>query len=280
MGLQIGIRLHDTKERPLEERLEQIHTDGFTCVHMAISKIPEGKGTSFAAFTPGYGMYMKHLFENQKVDMAVLGCYQNLATPDEAALLNNLKKYEAHIRLASIMGAGVVGTETGAPNKEYKYTEECRSEEALATFIKNLRTVVEYAEKMGVIVAIEPVAKHIVWNASRARTVLDEIHSPNLRIIFDPVNLLDMTNFQHAQEIFEETMELLEDEIAIIHLKDFQIVDGEMISVAAGDGEMDYTQIMKFLKEKKPFVQATLENTNPENAVRARKYIENIWKSV
>lgn len=38
--------------------------------------------------------------------------------------------------------------------------------------------VVEYAEKLGVIVAIEPVCRHIVNNAKRARKVLDAIDSP------------------------------------------------------------------------------------------------------
>lgn len=54
----------------------------------------------------------------------------------------------------------------------------------------------EYAEKLGVIVAIEPVCRHIVNNAKRARKVLDAIDSPNLQIIFDPVNLLDESNYQ------------------------------------------------------------------------------------
>ena len=70
------------------------------------------------------------------------------------------------------------------------------TEEALEIFIKNLRPVVEYAEKLGVIVAIEPVCRHIVNNAKRARKVLDAIDSPNLQIIFDPVNLLDESNYQ------------------------------------------------------------------------------------
>ena len=71
-----------------------------------------------------------------------------------------------------------VGTETGAPNAEYKFCPECRSDEALATFIRNFKPVVRCAEQYGVTIAIEPVVKHIVYDARRARTVLDEIGSP------------------------------------------------------------------------------------------------------
>ena len=71
------------------------------------------------------------------------------------------------------MGCGMVGTETGAPNPEYKSCPECRSDEALTTFITNLKPVVRCAEQFGVIVAIEPVVKHIIYDAKRARIMLD-----------------------------------------------------------------------------------------------------------
>ena len=38
MALQIGIRLHDTKELPIDQRLKNAKADGFDCVHIAISK--------------------------------------------------------------------------------------------------------------------------------------------------------------------------------------------------------------------------------------------------
>ena len=57
----------------------------------------------------------------------------------------------------------MVGTETGAPNAEYKFCPECRSDAALATFITNFKPVVRCAEQYGVTIAIEPVVRHIVY---------------------------------------------------------------------------------------------------------------------
>ena len=135
----------------------------------------------------------------------------------------------------------------------------------------------EYAEKMGVIFAIEPVYKHIVCDPKRARRVLDEIDSPNLQIIFDPVNLLDISNYQDRAEIIHEAIDLLGQDIAVVHIKDFRIEDGNMVSVAAGTGEMDYGEIIRFMKTRKPYIHATLENTVPDNAVAAREYIQGLW---
>ena len=123
------------------------------------------------ALTPGYAHYLRRLFEKNEMDIAVLGNYLNLAHPDEAVIRASLEKYYSHIRFASLLGCGMVGTETGAPNAEYRYCPECRSEEALALFIRNLKPVVRCAEQFGVILAIEPVARHIVYNAKRARIV-------------------------------------------------------------------------------------------------------------
>lgn len=276
--MQLGIRLHDIKKAPLEERLSIAHEQGFACGHLALSKVISEYPVDDGALTPGYALYLKKLFAKNELDIAVLGCYLNLANPNPESLNKIRKRYLTHIRFASLLDVGVVGTETGAVNEEYKFEERNHSEEALDIFIHNVRPVVEYAEKMGVIFAIEPVYKHIVCNPKRARRVLDEINSPNLQIIFDPVNLLDISNYKKRDEIIGEAMELLGDDIAMIHIKDFVVEDGKLVSVAAGTGEMDYTKIMKFIRERKPYVHVTLENTVPENAVAAREYIQNLWE--
>lgn len=275
--MQLGIRLHDIKKAPLEERLQIARQQGFSCGHLALSKVITGHSVADSALTPGFACYLKRLFDENRLDVAVLGCYLNLADPNGESLKKNQNRYLAHIRFASLLGAGVVGTETGAVNEAYKYEERNHSEEALQIFIKNLRPVIEYAEKMGVIFAIEPVYKHIVCNAKRARRVLDEIASPNLQIIFDPVNLLDISNYKDREAIFAETVELLGKDIAVVHIKDFKVENNELVSVAAGTGEMDYGQIIRFVKKEKPYIHATLENTVPENAVAARQYIRQLW---
>lgn len=276
--MQLGIRFHDTKELPLKERITEVNRQGFSCVHVALSKVIKENSVAPEALTPGYAMCLKRLFEAQKLDIAVLGCYLNLANPNPDKLKEIVEKYKAHIRFAAHLGCGVVGTETGAPNEEYKYEPACHSEEALELFIKNVRPIVEYAEKMGVIFAIEPVWKHIVCNPMRARKVLDEINSPNLQIILDPVNLLDISNYQNQVAIVEEAIDVLGKDVAVVHIKDYVVKDGKLESVAAGNGQMDYKAIMKFIKERKPYIHTTLENTVPENAVQAKEYIWKLWE--
>ncbi len=276
--IQLGLRLHDGEKLPLEQLLPLVRKKGFTCVHLALSKSMPDEPCTPSALNPGYAGWLRRQFLKNGLDVAVLGNYLNLAHPDSDALAAIQEMYYAHIRFAALLGCGMVGTETGAPNAEYKTTPECRSDAALAAFIKNLRPVVRCAESYGVTVAIEPVTRHIVYDAKRCRRVLDEIGSHNLQVLFDPVNLLDANNAGHAGEVFDETIELLGKDICMLHLKDYVRTGGtDLKSIGAGTGEMDYTRVMRFVKAEKPYLYATLENTTPENAASCREAMQRAY---
>lgn len=278
--MRLGIRAHDTKYAPLEELIPNIHNLGFKCMHIALSKSIKEFKPDICTMTPGLAMYMKELCIENKVDIAVLGCYLNLCNPDPEQHKQIVEKYKAHIRFASVLGCGVVGTETGAVNVEYKYEPANHTEEALNLFIENLKPIVKYAEQFGVIVAIEPVWKHIVCTIERARKVLDAIDSPNLQIIFDSVNVLYTGNIDRQDEIIEQAFDLLRDDIAVVHCKDYVVEGDELKSIAAGTGGLNYPLLLKKIKQYKPYVHCTLENTVPENAIATRDFMENLYAQV
>ncbi len=277
--IRLGLRLHDAEKLPLEQMLPLVRQKGFVCAHVALGKLFKDIPCTPGALTPGYAHYLKHVFAQNGLDIALLGNYLNLLHPDEGYLKDAYERYYAHIRFASLLGCGMVGTETGAPNREYAFCPECRSEKTLLQFVERLKPVIRCAEAYGVTIAIEPVARHAVWGPKAARRVLDEIGSPNLQILFDPVNLLDLDNVDGREELFAETLETLGKDIAMVHLKDFVRSDEGfgLKSVGAGTGEMDYTAIMRYLKAEKPFVYATLENTTPENAAACRAAMQKIY---
>ena len=284
--LQIGIRLHDVntacppEEKTMEARAAKAREEGFSCVHLAYQKVLPGIAFDAAALNEGLACCTKRVFREKSLDIAVLGCYLNLAHPDPAELRKIKSRYEGHLRIAALAGCSVVGTETGAPNAQYKLDANTHTREALDTFIRNLAEVVECAEHWGVSMAIEPVWNHIVYNADRAVEVLKAIQSPNLRIILDPVNLLCMENVEDREAVFQDAFEKLCDHIAVVHIKDFVCREGKLVSVAAGTGQMNYENLLRMVKARKPFIQATLENTTNENAVQARQLIQEIYQKV
>ena len=89
-----------------------------------------------------------------------------------------------------------------------------------------------------------------------------------------------MANYMDRKAIIEEAIELLGPDIAVVHLKDFVVRDGSLVSLGCGKGEMDYTSILKFMKEKKPFIHATLEDTRPENNQQVKSFIQRLYNQV
>ena len=194
--MNIGIRLHDTAGNTLAERLDNAKAQGFACVHLAMQKAVPGfaMGDAPQLLTEALASEVREALESRGMTCAVLGCYLNLATPDEEAYRRNLEIYFAHLRFARWMGALTVGTETGAPNTGYKTEPACWTDEALRLFIRRVEPVVRRAEEEGVTFAIEPVCRHIVHTPERAERVLDALRSDSLQIILDTVNLLTPEN--------------------------------------------------------------------------------------
>lgn len=277
--MRLGVRGHDMEKAPLSDFFANINKKGFHCTQLALSKAIHDFKVNNGVMTPGLALYIKELCVESKVDVAVLGCYLNLANPNKEALAKTQDTYKAHIRFASLVGAGMVGTETGAVNEEYSFTPDNHTDEALEIFINNLRPVVEYAEKMGVIIAIEPVYKHIVCDFKRARRVLDAINSPNLQLIFDPVNVIWAGNYEQQDEMIKEAFELCGDDICCMHLKDFVVEDGAVKSVISGRGMLNYPLLMSYIKSRKPYVHCLLEDTKPENVYEAKKFVEDMYEA-
>lgn len=278
--MNIGIRLHDVAGNGLEAKLAQARAQGFTCVHIALSKVlPDFSMVQAPALlTERLAEDVRALLDKYALQPAVLGCYLNLATPDEAELAWTTAAYEAHLRFAAWLGALVVGTETGAPNAAYATSPECFTEEALALFTDRLRPVVRAAEAFGVPVAIEPVCRHIVSTPQRTRQVLDAIDSPMCRVILDPVNLLDVHNADQQAVIFDEALSLLGGNIDVVHWKDCRVENGVLLSMAAGLGDLQGDAVAAWLAAR-PSLPVTLEDTLPENAEAARKWLAQALRS-
>lgn len=278
--LTFGVRAHDMNKVPFEELIRDIHEREIDCIQLALKKSIIEFNVTNEALTPGLATYMKNILEKYHINVAVLGCYLNLATPDTMELKKNIETYKANIRFAKYLGCGMVGTETGALNTKYQFTPENHTGEALEIFIHNLSGIVEYAQKLGVIIGIEPVATHIVSSVERAKKLLDRIDSPNLQIIYDPVNLISVDNYTTQDEMIEKAFDLLGESISVIHIKDFVIEGNEKKKQPIGKGMFHYEKLLSLLKIHKPFIQILMEDINPSFIKEAKDYIKNIYSNI
>ncbi len=273
--MNIGIRLHDTAPGSLEERLGFAKAQGFSCAHLALSKAVEGfsmENAPSALAEESFAKEVRDTFGRTGMECAVLGCYLNLANPDEEAALKTRAIYEAHLKFAPKCGAGVVGTETPANPASPFAANPGESEEAYQLLIRNLRPVVRCAEENGAVLAVEPVWCHIISTPERAQRMLEDIDSDALCIILDAVNLISPARADRAEEIVEDAIRRLGEKVSVLHMKDFRLEGGRVEAMACGTGVMNYERLLRFARERN--LPMTLENTVPENAEAARLYLE------
>ena len=273
--MNIGIRLHDTAPGTLGERLAFARAQGFSCVHMALSKVLDDFAMEEAPekLTEDYALRVRKAFDASGMECAVLGCYLNLADPNPERRAQTQEIYKAHLRFAAKIGARVVGTETYA-NPESVFSEPApQSEEAFQLLMDSLKPVVRCAEECGAVLAVEPVWCHIISTPERAARMLEELPSENLQIILDAVNLIAPEKADRAENIIRNAISLLGSRVRILHMKDYVMTPGgEMDACACGLGSMKYEQLLSFAADRD--LPMTLENTVPENAEEARLYLE------
>ena len=274
--MNIGIRLHDTKPGILKERLAFAKAQGFSCAHVALSKVLDDFSMEDAPrkLTEEYARSVRKDFDESGLECAVLGCYLNIADPDPERRAKTQEIYKAHLRFAPMIGARVVGTETFA-NPESGFADPTKDEEAFRLFMDSLEPLVRCAEENGAVLAIEPVWSHIIATPERAVRMLEELPSDSLQIILDAVNLVSPENAGKTEDIIRNAISLLGDRVRILHMKDFVMTpEGKMDACACGLGSMKYDQLLAFGRAKD--LPMTLENTVPDNAEQARLHLERI----
>lgn len=277
--MKLGVRAHDFGKLPVDELAAQIARHGLTCVQLAPTKAIAGFDTDAGRLSPGFATHVRDAFQRHGVQVAVIGCYINLGDRDEASRRPQLERFKEHLRFARDFGCSIVGTETGSLNADFSRHPENQGEEAFQIVLASVRELVREAEKFGVFVCIEAVERYVISTPARLRRLIDEVNSPNLQVIYDPVNLLWSTNHERQAEIVSEAHTLLGDRICIVHAKDFTIADGQFQELPAGRGTLDYARVLRWVKERKPHINVLLENTHPSTIAETVAFMQAAYRA-
>jgi L-ribulose-5-phosphate 3-epimerase len=278
--MKIGVRCHDVIHSNLDELGQKVQEKNITGVQLALKKANVGFKPTKGCITPGMAKHIRDSFSKYNVNISILGCYINLAHPDDKELSELLDSFREHIRFARDFGCSIIGTETGALNKEYVYGPENNTEEAFQRTLSSIKILVEEAEKFGVIVGIEGVAKHVINTPERMKRVLDNIKSNNVQVIFDPVNLINEENYDKQDEIVKKSFELFGDRIVAIHAKDYVYEEGEIKLASIGKGQFNYPLLLSLIKERKPYVDVLLENSTKDDIDFSINYLTEIYNKL
>ncbi|ERT67891.1 MAG: sugar phosphate isomerase/epimerase family protein [Cetobacterium somerae] len=280
--IKIGIRAHDMGKYSLidfPKLLNTIKTLDGQCIQLALGKSFIDFNISKENLNSELSQYLKNNLENKDINLSVLGCYINMGNPDDNIRHQEIEKFKYHLDFSKNFPGCIVGTETGCLTTDYTYTPLNDTQEAFDIFLDTLKKIVKHAEKTQTLVAIEGVSKDIISTPEKMNLALKTIVSNHLKVIFDPVNFLNITNFHNQKEIIEKSFELFADKIAIIHLKDFKVENNIFKIVPIGQGNFDIDTLMKCIKKYNLKIDILLENSNIESAKKCIHFVKNSYKN-
>lgn len=255
----IGMRGHDFGRMQPEPLARAIADAGFRATQLAFTK----------AFTDPAERYMtsealrgiRETFAAAGVALPVMGCYVSAGDRDDAVREDAARRYIDCLRASVTLGAGCVGTETTNFSGD-----DAEREDAYAGLLSFARAVAKEAEACGAIAAIEPVALHTLNTPEMARRLLDDVGSPNLRIILDLANLVTpQTTAPQAQaEMLERCLSAFGDKIMALHVKDGAFdAEGKWQNRPLEQGVMDWAHLFPRLRERCDHLCALREGVYP-----------------
>lgn len=277
--MNYGMRCHDICPKgDIDAVLDAVKDNHISQIQLALGKSISGYDFNYGHYSPGFGRMISRKLKERGIHVAVLGCYINPANPDEAKRQAEVRRFIEHLKYARTMGADMVGTETGRYSETFQVVPYTYTEGCYKLLLKSMREIVSAAEKLGMIVGVEAVHDHTLYCPEMMRRFLEDIDSPNVEAILDPVNLISAENYQNQDQVIDDAFRLYGDRVSVIHVKDFVMRDGQPEFAHVGDGLLHYETLMKNVKAKKPYVAMLLENSTPERYHGDVEYLQKIYE--
>jgi L-ribulose-5-phosphate 3-epimerase len=273
--MTLGARAHDFGKSTAKELAAIISEKGFRSIQLAFNKAFIDFKSDFSDIGTEYGYYIKDIFAKKDITIAVLGCYVNLIHPDIDKRNDLIERYKIHLKYAKDFGCRIVGTETGSMNSDYSFNPENHGEKAFEILYGVLSELVEEAELHKTYLCIEGVSNHVINTPERMARMMDRINSEYLRIIFDPRNYLNNDNFLECDEIIKKNFILFPDKIEIVHVKDFIIINKEIVKAPIGKGLIDYPLLMDLIKKHRPDIHILMEEIDLATVDESINYLKN-----
>ena len=265
--MKLGMRGHDFGRMSISELAESIKAAGFGCLQLAPTKAIEGI-ERFGDITPALIERIKDEFELKDLKIAVYGCYIEPSLEDETDRLAQVEYFVQGIKWAKILGAEIIGTET--THLDIASAPDVR-EAAYLRLKDSLIRMAKAAEKEGMDIGIEPVAEHVLNTPELALRLLSEVGSPCIKIIFDPVNLVLPSTIDRQREIYDSMFNFLGDKIAVVHMKDMVIQNGQKVWQKIGEGLIDYPYIFEWINKNKPDIPLLREIVRKDSCEQDRQ---------
>lgn len=256
--MRIGVCTTDFARRGMDRLFSDIAELGFECAQFAFASIDEAEcevtgAIEIPEFIPeGLPGRIVKSARARGLSVAALNGTYNMAHPDADVRAEGAKRFLTLLEAASAMEVPFITICTGSRSLEslWKRHPDTGSAEAFFDMEENMALILPRAEKLGVTLLIETEAANTVSTPERARRLMDDMGSPNLKIVLDPANLFlpGTARPENARGTLDDAFARFGGDILLAHGKDIR-AGGDIDFCATGLGIVDFPYMLSRLKE-------------------------------
>jgi sugar phosphate isomerase/epimerase len=244
--MQIGIFAKTFERATLEALLDAVQSYGLRYVHFDM--ICAGLESMPERIDPELCDRIRQGMAARNLTMASVSGTFNMSHPDLAERQRGLERLAVLAAACERLGTSVISLCTGTrnPDSMWRYHPDNDSAEAWQDMAATVRAALQAAAEHDVTLVVEPEVANVVNSAAKARRLLDEMQSPQLKIVIDGANIFPAGTLPRQHRILDEAFSLLGDDIVLAHAKDLNR-DGAAGNLAAGTGLLDYDHYLSLL---------------------------------
>ena len=170
--------------------------------------------------------------------------------------VDHIHKHLEHCRDIGVvcLGLSVITNESGDPWAEAVWTR----------LVQGFGEIMPAAERLGVDVTVHPGNRGPLDSPGQLRRLLDEVKSPNLKIMLDPVNMSNHRVVHNYTDFLNYCFDELGDSIIGAHAKDLAFDNTHWVTkideMPPGTGLLDYEVYLRRLDELDREIILTIEH--------------------
>lgn len=199
---------------------------------------------------PALSDQIRQALATRQITMSAISGTFNIIDPDLEERAAGFRRLAVLAAECERLGTSIITFCTGTrnPHSLWRPHPDNNTPAAWRDMLAAVTQAVQIAEQHNVLLAFEPEVSNVVDSAKKARTLLDEIQSPHLKVTIDGANLFHAGELPRMAEILDDAFATLGDDIVLAHAKDLS-QDGEAGHEAAGTGLLDYDRYIALLRK-------------------------------
>lgn len=254
--MRTGICTTDLKTMPVDQLFKKLSNLGTPVTQLSFASIaemdfvPDGNIEIPVAVDEKVLQLIIKYAQKHCIEIAVVNGTFNMAHPDTAVRAEGLRRFEGLAQAAKTLGCGMISLCSGTRNQGSLWAphSENGTHGAWRDMLETVSATVKIAEKVDIVLAVETETANIIDTPEKARRLMDDIGSPNLKMIMDCANLFHAgeAHTEHVHRVMHHAFELFGRDVVIAHGKDIKQSNG-IEFCGTGEGIIDFTYFAKLL---------------------------------